>query len=330
VLAVPCAQAQLSGFAHGGNVISGIWLFQDAPATTGSIPFDLASDQGYLGWSKSRGQYGTTGLRGRSKSWLGQTGYSVAQAKFVETITFTAPGITPGTQGIATASLNLAGVIESEARLPDTQRRIIGTVSLEVRNDTPFVSVPWTWSADFAEDGSLWESGSFLTIPTQLPTEIPLEFSFQFGVPRQLSITTRLITSAALTGGEDSEGPFSTEVRANFFEIDPNEAASWRGLAWTGFKNVQAAGQPVAVFNVVSGAGVDWTADQTPPACDDIDFNGDGIFPDNQDLVDFLLVFSGAPCPTSTCNDTDFNNDEIFPDNADLVTFLAAFAGQPC
>ncbi|HYF13432.1 MAG TPA: hypothetical protein VD971_00005, partial [Phycisphaerales bacterium] len=51
------------------------------------------------------------------------------------------------------------------------------------------------------------------------------------------------------------------------------------------------------------------------PACDSIDFNGDGLFPDNQDLQDFLDVFGGGACSTGTCGDLDFNNDGLFPDN---------------
>ena len=31
--------------------------------------------------------------------------------------------------------------------------------------------------------------------------------------------------------------------------------------------------------------------------CGDIDFNNDGLYPDSQDLNDFLLAFSGAPRP---------------------------------
>ena len=28
----------------------------------------------------------------------------------------------------------------------------------------------------------------------------------------------------------------------------------------------------------------------------DVDFNNDGVFPDNQDIVDFLAVFAGGEC----------------------------------
>jgi hypothetical protein len=65
--------------------------------------------------------------------------------------------------------------------------------------------------------------------------------------------------------------------------------------------------------------------------CDSIDFNADGLFPDDQDLVDFLSVLAGGPCTNDpNCNDIDFNNDGLFPDDSDLVIFLQVLAGQPC
>jgi hypothetical protein len=65
--------------------------------------------------------------------------------------------------------------------------------------------------------------------------------------------------------------------------------------------------------------------------CDDIDFNNDNLFPDDNDLVDFLTVLAGGPCsPGNTCNDIDFNNDNLFPDDTDLIAFLTVLAGGSC
>ncbi|HYF15660.1 MAG TPA: choice-of-anchor X domain-containing protein [Phycisphaerales bacterium] len=90
-------------------------------------------------------------------------------------------------------------------------------------------------------------------------------------------------------------------------------------------------------FNVTTtgaGAGtVDISFDTNigcGPVCDSIDFNGDGLFPDNTDLEDFLSVFGGGPCSTGTCADIDFNNDQLFPDNLDLEAFFSVFGGGPC
>ncbi len=70
-----------------------------------------------------------------------------------------------------------------------------------------------------------------------------------------------------------------------------------------------------------------------PPAvCDPIDFNGDGLFPDTQDIADFLSVFAGGPCPTGPgqCGDIDFNNDGLFPDTTDIDSLLRVFSGGSC
>lgn len=64
--------------------------------------------------------------------------------------------------------------------------------------------------------------------------------------------------------------------------------------------------------------------------CDTIDFNGDGLFPDDNDLVEFLGVLAGRQCDTAACNDIDFNNDGLFPDDADLIAFLTVLAGGDC
>jgi cytochrome c peroxidase len=69
--------------------------------------------------------------------------------------------------------------------------------------------------------------------------------------------------------------------------------------------------------------------------CDPIDFNRDGLYPDDNDLVDFLSVLAGGACPTPTdpsmpACDIDFNNDGLFPDDTDLVSFLAQLAGGAC
>jgi hypothetical protein len=63
-------------------------------------------------------------------------------------------------------------------------------------------------------------------------------------------------------------------------------------------------------------------------ACDSIDFNNDGLFPDDTDLIEFLRVLAGGGC--SDCSDLDFNNDGLFPDDSDLIDFLRVLAGGEC
>lgn len=63
-------------------------------------------------------------------------------------------------------------------------------------------------------------------------------------------------------------------------------------------------------------------------SCDGIDFNGNEVFPEEQDVIDFLAVLSGEEC--GTCNDIDFNNNGVFPEEQDIIDFFLALAGQPC
>ena len=66
----------------------------------------------------------------------------------------------------------------------------------------------------------------------------------------------------------------------------------------------------------------------TGPACDPIDFNQDGLFPDTLDIDDFLSVFSGGACSNDpNCGDIDFNNDGLFPDTLDIDSLLSVFSG---
>jgi hypothetical protein len=64
------------------------------------------------------------------------------------------------------------------------------------------------------------------------------------------------------------------------------------------------------------------------PVCDSIDFNNNGVFPEDQDLIDFLNVIAGSPC--ATCGDIDFNNNGVFPEDQDVITFFEVLAGGPC
>ncbi len=64
------------------------------------------------------------------------------------------------------------------------------------------------------------------------------------------------------------------------------------------------------------------------PGCDDIDFNNNEVFPEEQDVIDFFNVLAGAEC--SACNDIDFNNNQVFPEEQDVVDFFFVLAGGSC
>ncbi len=74
-----------------------------------------------------------------------------------------------------------------------------------------------------------------------------------------------------------------------------------------------------------------FTASDVASACDTIDFNRDGEFPDTRDIDDFVAVLSGGPCSNDPyCGDIDFNNDGFAPDTADIDALLSMFDGGPC
>ncbi len=69
---------------------------------------------------------------------------------------------------------------------------------------------------------------------------------------------------------------------------------------------------------------------RNPITCGDIDFDNNGLFPDDQDLIAFLTVLAGGNCPEATCDTIDFNGDGLFPSDEDLVAFLRVLAGGDC
>ncbi len=65
-----------------------------------------------------------------------------------------------------------------------------------------------------------------------------------------------------------------------------------------------------------------------PNLCDDIDFNNNGVFPEDQDVIDFFAVLAGSEC--TGCSDIDFNNNGVFPEDQDIIDFFFVLAGGNC
>jgi hypothetical protein len=59
-----------------------------------------------------------------------------------------------------------------------------------------------------------------------------------------------------------------------------------------------------------------------PTECSSIDHNRDGVYPDPQDVVDFIMTFGQGG--------VDFNRDDIFPADEDITAFFSVLAGGPC
>jgi hypothetical protein len=68
--------------------------------------------------------------------------------------------------------------------------------------------------------------------------------------------------------------------------------------------------------------------------CDGIDFNNNGVFPEDQDVIDFFDVLAGGTPSTCNatlgCQDIDFNNNGVFPEDQDVIDFFNVLAGGSC
>jgi hypothetical protein len=84
----------------------------------------------------------------------------------------------------------------------------------------------------------------------------------------------------------------------------------------------------VGLIEVVTSAPVG------APTCDTIDFNNNGVFPEDQDVVDYFDTLAGgtpATCDAALgCQDIDFNNNGVFPEDQDAVDFFNVLAGGAC
>lgn len=57
----------------------------------------------------------------------------------------------------------------------------------------------------------------------------------------------------------------------------------------------------------------------------DIDFNNDGVFPDDLDVTRFFEVYAGDECPT--CDSIDINQNGVFPEVEDVIDFMDKVTG---
>jgi hypothetical protein len=115
----------------------------------------------------------------------------------------------------------------------------------------------------------------------------------------------------------------NTSAQTAAANIGQDDIAAWQ---------LSVAGDAFGSWAASTGeAGTPGIFGTPTPTCDSVDFNNDGLFPDTQDIDDFLTVFSGGPCSNEpNCGDVDFNNDGLFPDTSDIDALLRVFSGGPC
>jgi hypothetical protein len=156
------------------------------------------------------------------------------------------------------------------------------------------------------------------------------------GFPGIVYATAELPNGDVVVGGSESMRGTS----------QGSSIAFWNGSQWlplgggkrgdVSCMQVTADGDLYVGWNVVGSPGVQpyfarYGVPDACTGCDSLDFNRDGIFPTDEDVVDFLSVLSGGACSVNnSCSDIDFNNDGLFPSDDDLVSFFRVWAGGPC
>ncbi len=195
------------------------------------------------------------------------------------------------------------------------------------RVDEDFPGGPrWAHAAATNADGTMIVCGGYPNLSdTWVSTQAPVIRSQPSAVLVQQGGTAVFVVQARGTGvsyrwqrnGEDvANGPRvsgATTTILTLSDVQPGDAGSLR-----------------CVLTNLSGTTTTDVATLSVVDCDSIDFNRDGLFPDDADLLGFITLLAGGECSTGDCNDVDFNNDGLFPDDTDLVTFLRVLAGGDC
>jgi hypothetical protein len=204
-------------------------------------------------------------------------------------------------------------------------------------NQSPIAITPgtniYTYTTTLGDVDGPWTTACFN--PAQPPTGNDVWFRF---VPTQ-SGTLTLSTCNSDTGASGGQPDTLLGVQrgscfSNFFTCGDDVGGCGLG---TRLSNI-----PVTANLPYNIAVRSWSGDIVNgrlavtfvPGCDDIDFNNNGVFPEDQDVVDFFDVLAGGNPPTCDpiqgCNDIDFNNNGVFPEDQDVVDFFNVLAGGQC
>ncbi len=181
----------------------------------------------------------------------------------------------------------------------DNGRTVLTTTDYNVAGyDTPVVSYQ-RW---FINNAS-----------TSNPNEdvMTVEYSVNGGSTWQLGETVGPLGTGTgwRAGGFTPDMNGSNTIRVRFTAADEGVGGSL----------VEAAIDNLRISSVQCNAG-----------CADIDFNNNGVFPEDQDVVDFFTTLAGGACSTGNCDPIDFNRNEVFPEDQDVITFFSVLAGGNC
>jgi hypothetical protein len=192
-----------------------------------------------------------------------------------------------------------------------------------------------------APNGSLYLTGPFTTIngnPSQhvaifAPTAITVNWP---PLPRHGVRGSFISIGVGATGRFSSDSGLTYQWQRNdqplVNGVTPNGTtiigATSRRLV---LRNAQPADAGLYRVRIALACGTNFTTSPVPitiSTCNSIDFNNNGIFPEDQDVIDFFDTLAGAPC--AGCDSIDFNNNTVFPEEQDVVDFLHVLVGGSC
>lgn len=205
---------------------------------------------------------------------------------------------------------------------------------------------PFMTDIEVAPDGAMYFCGRFTVMTTDNGVSwTPAGYVARYGPPTPIltahpqSVEVCPSSPVNFTVGSSGPGSLTYRWRRNGVDLsdEPNHISGATSSTLT-LTNLVPTDYALYQCNVTNSCGstLTFAASLAPSSCDCIDFNLDGLFPDTQDITDFLTVFAGGVCdgqqPTDPpCNiDIDFNNDTLFPDVLDIQSMLSVFAGGPC
>jgi hypothetical protein len=122
---------------------------------------------------------------------------------------------------------------------------------------------------------------------------------------------------------------------ADWYTVDAGGGYS-SGSTPNGFAEVTGTiGQPDASDELTNMDGYSvfggyWAVTGPFPSCLDVDFNNNGVFPEDQDIIDLFTVLAGGACPTVECDSVDFNGNGVFPEDQDIIDYFNVLAGGSC
>jgi hypothetical protein len=131
-----------------------------------------------------------------------------------------------------------------------------------------------------------------------------------------VAITSVTAATNLFTGSWRPESPltaFNGQLQTGTWNLELRDALA------------SADAATVRAFSIYTSQLLAPTCQPPNASCDPIDFNNNGIFPEDQDVTDFFSVLAGSAC--ATCNDIDFNNNGVFPEDQDVVDFFDVLAG---